>query len=63
MKAVIWDVFTAGSETSQQLLIGQCIRKIILEYASMNLRKAILGFIVQLDVNELPLFFALLIKP
>ncbi|KAK0579383.1 hypothetical protein LWI29_025507 [Acer saccharum] len=33
------------------------------KHASMNLRKAILGFIAQLDVNELPLFFALLIKP
>ncbi|KAB1216916.1 hypothetical protein CJ030_MR4G016071 [Morella rubra] len=31
--------------------------------ASVHHRKAVLGFIAQLDVEELPLFFALLIKP
>ncbi|XVF65313.1 hypothetical protein PTKIN_Ptkin09bG0238000 [Pterospermum kingtungense] len=31
--------------------------------ASVHLRKAVLGFIAQLDAHELPLFFALLLKP
>ncbi|KAB1206516.1 hypothetical protein CJ030_MR7G000028 [Morella rubra] len=31
--------------------------------ASVHQRKAVLGFIAQLDAEELPLFFALLIKP
>lgn len=31
--------------------------------ASVNHRKAILGFLTQLDVDELPLFFWLLMKP
>lgn len=29
----------------------------------MNFRKAVLGFVAQLDADELPLFFTLLIKP
>nr|XP_018626916.1 small subunit processome component 20 homolog isoform X2 [Nicotiana tomentosiformis] len=33
------------------------------KHASVHHRKAILGFLAQLDVEELPLFFALLIKP
>lgn len=33
------------------------------KHASLHHRKAILGFIAQLDVDELPLFFAMLIKP
>ncbi|GMH20278.1 hypothetical protein Nepgr_022119 [Nepenthes gracilis] len=33
------------------------------KHASMNSRRAVLGFIAQLDVGELPLFFALLLKP
>ncbi|PON57236.1 Coatomer beta subunit [Trema orientale] len=33
------------------------------KHASVNYRKAVLGFIAQLDVDELPLFFALLMKP
>ncbi|OMO92169.1 Down-regulated-in-metastasis protein [Corchorus capsularis] len=33
------------------------------KHASVHLRKAVLGFIAQLDVHELPLFFALLLKP
>ncbi|KAK4356825.1 hypothetical protein RND71_022435 [Anisodus tanguticus] len=33
------------------------------KHASVQHRKAILGFLAQLDVEELPLFFALLIKP
>ncbi|XP_052189171.1 uncharacterized protein LOC127799294 isoform X2 [Diospyros lotus] len=33
------------------------------KHTSVHHRKAVLGFIVQLDVHELPLFFALLIKP
>lgn len=33
------------------------------QHASVHHRKAILGFLAQLDVEELPLFFALLIKP
>ncbi|GAV59009.1 LOW QUALITY PROTEIN: DRIM domain-containing protein, partial [Cephalotus follicularis] len=33
------------------------------KHASVNHRKAVLGFIAQLDVEELPLFFAMLIKP
>ncbi|CAH9107367.1 unnamed protein product [Cuscuta epithymum] len=32
------------------------------KHASVNLRKAILGFLAQLDVEELPLFFSLLVK-
>ncbi|KAL7595784.1 hypothetical protein Lser_V15G29528 [Lactuca serriola] len=31
--------------------------------ASMHHRKAVIGFLAELDINELPLFFALLIKP
>ncbi|VFR01143.1 unnamed protein product [Cuscuta campestris] len=31
--------------------------------ASIHLRKAILGFLAQLDIEELPLFFSLLVKP
>lgn len=31
--------------------------------ASVHIRRAVLGFIAQLDVEELPLFFALLMKP
>ncbi|GJX79607.1 small subunit processome component 20 homolog isoform X1 [Tanacetum coccineum] len=31
--------------------------------ASVHHRKAIIGFLAELDINELPLFFALLIKP
>lgn len=33
------------------------------KHASVHHRKAILGFLAQLDVEELPLFFVLLIKP
>ncbi|KAL3724550.1 hypothetical protein ACJRO7_029686 [Eucalyptus globulus] len=33
------------------------------KHKSVYHRKAVLGFIAQLDVNELPLFFALLVKP
>lgn len=33
------------------------------QQASVNLRKAVLQFIAQLDTVELPLFFALLLKP
>ncbi|KAI3979780.1 hypothetical protein MKX01_013875 [Papaver californicum] len=33
------------------------------KHASVNHRRAVLGFLGQLDVGELPLFFALLIKP
>lgn len=33
------------------------------KHASVHHRKAILGFLAQLDAEELPLFFALLIKP
>lgn len=33
------------------------------QHSSVNFRKAVLGFIAQLDVDELPLFFTLLIKP
>ncbi|XP_048334306.2 uncharacterized protein LOC107422300 isoform X3 [Ziziphus jujuba] len=33
------------------------------KHSSVNFRKAVLGFIAQLDVDELPLFFTLLIKP
>ncbi|GAB2295684.1 hypothetical protein Dimus_029838 [Dionaea muscipula] len=33
------------------------------KHASMNSRKAVLGFVAQLDVAELPLFFKLLVKP
>ncbi|XP_021290199.1 small subunit processome component 20 homolog isoform X1 [Herrania umbratica] len=33
------------------------------KHASVHLRKAVLGFIAQLDAHELPLFFALLLKP
>lgn len=33
------------------------------QHSRVNHRKAVLGFIAQLDVEELPLFFALLIKP
>ena len=36
---------------------------LFMQNASINHRKAVLGFIAQLDVEELPLFFALLIKP
>ncbi|THG16091.1 hypothetical protein TEA_014813 [Camellia sinensis var. sinensis] len=32
-------------------------------HTSVHLRKAVLGFLAQLDINELPLFFALLLKP
>lgn len=35
----------------------------LFQHASIHHRKAILGFLAQLDVEELPLFFALLIKP
>ncbi|KAL8239479.1 hypothetical protein R6Q59_016046 [Mikania micrantha] len=31
--------------------------------ASMHHRKAVIGFLAELDIDELPLFFALLIKP
>nr|GEV01026.1 hypothetical protein [Tanacetum cinerariifolium] len=31
--------------------------------ASVHHRKAVIGFLAELDINELPLFFALLIKP
>ncbi|KAI3823108.1 hypothetical protein L1987_04536 [Smallanthus sonchifolius] len=31
--------------------------------ASMHHRKAVIGFLAELDINELPLFFGLLIKP
>ncbi|KAL3506473.1 hypothetical protein ACH5RR_031855 [Cinchona calisaya] len=33
------------------------------KHASVHQRRAILGFLAELDVKELPLFFALLIKP
>ncbi|XP_062008273.1 U3 small nucleolar RNA-associated protein 20 [Rosa rugosa] len=33
------------------------------KHSRVNHRKAVLGFIAQLDVEEIPLFFALLIKP
>lgn len=33
------------------------------KHASINYRKAVLGFLAQLDIAELPLFFSLLIKP
>lgn len=33
------------------------------QHASVHQRRAILGFLAELDVDELPLFFALLIKP
>ncbi|XP_062109162.1 uncharacterized protein LOC133819824 isoform X2 [Humulus lupulus] len=33
------------------------------KHASVNYRKAVLGFLAQLDVDELPLFYALLMKP
>ncbi|KAL7177187.1 hypothetical protein ACSBR2_030511 [Camellia fascicularis] len=33
------------------------------KHTSVHLRKAVLGFLAQLDINELPLFFALLLKP
>lgn len=33
------------------------------QQASVNLRKAVLQFFAQLDTKELPLFFALLLKP
>ncbi|WOG89602.1 hypothetical protein DCAR_0208840 [Daucus carota subsp. sativus] len=33
------------------------------KHASMHLRKAVLGFIAELDIKELPLFYALLLKP
>ncbi|XP_004305310.1 PREDICTED: small subunit processome component 20 homolog [Fragaria vesca subsp. vesca] len=33
------------------------------KHSRVNHRKAVLGFIAQLDVEELPLFFAMLIKP
>ncbi|KAL6992167.1 hypothetical protein U1Q18_010274 [Sarracenia purpurea var. burkii] len=33
------------------------------KHTSVNLRKAVLGFLAQLEVDELPLLFALLIKP
>ncbi|CAL5416773.1 unnamed protein product [Camellia sinensis] len=33
------------------------------KHTSLHLRKAVLGFLAQLDINELPLFFALLLKP
>lgn len=33
------------------------------KHVSVHQRRAILGFLAELDVNELPLFFALLIKP
>lgn len=33
------------------------------QHASINYRKAVLGFLAQLDIAELPLFFSLLIKP
>ena len=36
---------------------------LFMQNASVHHRKAVLGFIAQLDVEELPLFFALLIKP
>ena len=34
-----------------------------LQTASVLHRKAVIGFLAELDINELPLFFALLIKP
>lgn len=34
-----------------------------MQNASVHHRKAVLGFIAELDIMELPLFFALLIKP
>ncbi|KAM6544664.1 hypothetical protein CsatB_025400 [Cannabis sativa] len=33
------------------------------KHASVNYRKAVLGFLAQLDVDELPLFYSLLMKP
>lgn len=33
------------------------------KHASMHQRKAVLGFIAELDINELPLFYALLLNP
>uniref|UniRef100_A0A803Q1W1 ARM repeat superfamily protein n=1 Tax=Cannabis sativa TaxID=3483 RepID=A0A803Q1W1_CANSA len=33
------------------------------KHASVNYRKAVLGFLEQLDVDELPLFYGLLMKP
>lgn len=35
----------------------------IFQHASVHHRKAVLSFIAQLEVNELPLFYALLVKP
>lgn len=35
----------------------------LFQHASVNHRRAILCFLTQLDVNELPLFFSLLLKP
>ncbi|KAK3414702.1 hypothetical protein EUGRSUZ_H00031 [Eucalyptus grandis] len=44
-------------------IVPLVIRILVPKHKSVYHRKAVLGFIAQLDVNELPLFFALLVKP
>ncbi|KAI3808247.1 hypothetical protein L1987_24196 [Smallanthus sonchifolius] len=58
------DELTRWSLSRESRLVSELHRDSLVPLAaSMHHRKAVIGFLAELDINELPLFFASLIKP